>query len=96
MSAEQHPCGWAAVDPDEVEALRARMRDAPAVGDRYRAANEIDWEVEGVCADFILVRTPAVPGPGGVAALHGPGWRDTIDRCTPLAPRGSQSAREER
>ncbi len=92
MSAEQHPCGWAAVDPDEVETLRARMRDAPAVGDRYRAANAICWEVEGICADFILVRTPAVPGPGGVAALHWPGWRDTIDRGTPLAPRGSQSS----
>lgn len=96
MSAEQNPRGWAAVDPDEVDALRVRLRDAPAVGDRYRAANEIYWEVEGVCAAFILVRTPVVPGPGGVAALHRPGWRDTIDRCTPLAPRGSQPAGGER
>lgn len=96
MSAEQYPSGWAAIDPDEIEALRARMRDTPAVGDRYRAANEICWEVEGVCAAFVLVRTPVVPGPGGVAALHWPGWRDTIDRCTPLAPRGARPASEER
>ena len=96
MSAEHYPCGWATVEPDEVETLRARMREAPAVGGRYRAVNAICWEVELAGVAFILVHTPAVPGPGGVAALHWPSWRDTIDRCTPLAPRGSRSAREER
>ena len=96
MSGEHYPCGWATVDPEEVETLRARMREAPAVGDSYRAASAICWEVELAGVAFILVRTPALPGPAGVAALHWPGWRDTIGRCTPLAPRGSQSPREER
>lgn len=81
---------------DAAGALRALLRDAPRVGDRYRAANGVRRVVDAVCTDFILVVAPDIPGPGGVAALHRPGWRATIAAATELARSGEATDREER
>ncbi len=92
---DDHQPPWTAVTAPVADAHSARRRDAPLVGDRYRTVNDSTWVVEAVGTAFILVRTPEIPGPGGVAALHRPGWRDTIARSTPLAPQGVQIERED-
>ncbi len=86
---------WAAVTAPVADTLGTRIRDAPRVGDRDRTVNGSTWAVGAVGTAGILVRTPEIPGRGGVAALHRPGWRDTIARSTPLAPQGLQLEREE-